>query len=347
MAEDLVHALQRLADESRPIAVASLTALSDMPRRQAEVFRAAWTTSSPRRRLELVRALVEAAEANIHFNFYAILREVLRDPDPQVRTLAIHGLWEDDRPSLVEPLAALASDDPVPEVRAAAAMSLGRFVLLGALGEIAEAPAGRAEQALRSAWHRAGEAVEVRRRALEGLAYADAGDVRELIHMAYYDEDALLQQSAMLAMGRTADRYWARFVLEELASAELAMRREAAVAAGELALAAAVPSLIRLLNDADGEVRRAATAALGEIGGAAARRALQQAERDADPDQDRAAGEALQVLEFNSGGVSDSMFDFNLQHAGADEQEDGDSDGAADGEIYDYDQDAVDWLDDE
>jgi hypothetical protein len=148
-------------------------------------------------------------------------------------------------------------------------------------------------------------------------------------------------------MGRTADRYWARFVLEELASAELAMRREAAVAAGELALAAAVPSLIRLLNDADGEVRRAATAALGEIGGAAARRALQQAERDADPDQARAAGEALQVLEFNSGGVSDSMFDFNLQHAGADEQEDGDSDGAADGEIYDYDQDAVDWLDDE
>ncbi len=347
MAEDLAHALQRLADESRPIAAASLTALSDMPRRQAETFRAAWASLSPRRRLDLVRALVEGAEANIHLNFYAILREVLHDPDSQVRTLAINGLWEDDRPSLVEPLAVLASNDPVPEVRAAAALSLGRFVLLGALGDIAEGPAERAEQALRSAWQRAGEPAEVRRRALEGLAYADAGDLRELIHLAYYDDDILLRQSAVLAMGRTADRYWARFVLEELASAEPAMRRAAAVAAGELALAPAVPSLIRALNDPDAEVRQAATVALGEIGGPAARRALQQAERDPDPAQARAAGEALQVLDFNSGGVSDSLFDLNVRHADAAEPEDGGTGDAADGEIYDYDEGEIDWLDDE
>ncbi len=207
MAEDLEFALQRLADESRPIRIASLTALSDMPRRQAGVFRAAWAGFSPQRRLELIRELVKQAEANIHLNFYTILREVLHDPDEQVRRLAVHGLWEDNRPSLVEPLVGLVGTDPAAAARAAAAMSLGCFVLLGALGEIAEGPAQRAEQALRTAWYRPNEAIEVRCRALEGLAYADASDVRDLIHVAYYDDEALLRQSAVLAMGRSADRH--------------------------------------------------------------------------------------------------------------------------------------------
>ena len=65
--------------------------------------------------------------------------------------LAIDGLWEDNRPTLVGPLVNLATNDPVAEVRAAAAIALGRFVLLGALGEISEARAAQAEHNMLSA----------------------------------------------------------------------------------------------------------------------------------------------------------------------------------------------------
>lgn len=140
MSENLTDALERLADESRPVHKTNLAALSDVPRSQTDVFRAAWADFSPQRRLELIRELVEQAENNIHLNFFVILRDVLFDSDAEVRRLAIEGLWEDDRPTLVGPLTTLLANDPVPGVRAAAALSLSRFVMLGALGEIADRP---------------------------------------------------------------------------------------------------------------------------------------------------------------------------------------------------------------
>src|SRR4030042_1662746 len=59
---------------------------------------------------------------------------------------------------------------PAVEVRAAAAISLGRFVLRGVLGELEDSAAQSAEDALQAAWQRRGEDLEVRRRALEALA---------------------------------------------------------------------------------------------------------------------------------------------------------------------------------
>jgi hypothetical protein len=177
---------------------------------------------------------------------------------------------------------------------------LGRFILLGVLGEINDSHADRAGQALRAAWAKPGELIEVRRRTLEGLAYTDEAGVDELIESAYYDEDDLMRQSAVFAMGRTADRRWARMILTELGSVDAAMRYEAAGAAGELALAPAVKPLIRLLDDADGTVREAAVAALGKIGGRDARLALQACLEASDRSLVEAATDALDELAFNS-----------------------------------------------
>jgi hypothetical protein len=311
MNDDLEFTLDRLADESRPVRTTNLAPLSDLPRGQIGEFRAAWTDFSPARRLELIGALVEQAEADVRLCFHTILRECLGDPDPRVRTLAIEGLWEDERPSLVGPLARLLAEDQAPAVRAAAAIALGRFVLLGVLGDIAPAPAGQAEQALRAAWSCPGEALEVRRRALEGLAVTDADDVAELIDLAYHDEDKLMRQSAVYAMGRSGDPRWSKVVLVELNSQDAAMRFEAANAAGELELPSTVKPLIRLLSDPDSNVREAAALALGQIGGIEARRALEACLRHA-PDERlvQAADEALQELVFNSGSLATALFDF-------------------------------------
>jgi HEAT repeat protein len=346
MSEDFIFALEQLADASRPVRATNVLALSDMPRSQTEVFRRAWAGLSSNRRLELVCELVEQAEGNIHLNFDAILRELLYDFDPQVRRTAIEGLWEDNRPTLVAPLVNLAGSDPSVEVRAAAAMALGRFVLLGALGEISEGRAVQAEEALRAAWYRPQEVTEVRRRALEGLGYSNQPDVRELISVAYYDEDELLRQSALFAMGRSADRRWSRYVMAELTNPVPAMRFEAAVAAGELGISAAVPVLVQLLDDRDSSVREAAATALGEIGGPAAKRALADAAGGSDEVLAAAAEAALEELNFNSGRLNADLLELDDVQATPDG--DFDIEDLNDGDNYDdlYDGDLLDSEED-
>jgi HEAT repeats len=300
MFENLDLVLGQLADETRPVRSIDLTPLSDLPRAEAMRFDAAWADLTAARRLETVRTMVERAEANIHLNFHAILRECLSDSDEQIRRLAIDGLWEDEKPSLIGRLVTLLANDPVPDVKAAAATSLGRFVLLGVLGEIAEAAAHQAEMALRAAWARAQQSNEVRRRALESLAYCTDPAVCDLIEMAYNDEDGQMRRSAIFAMGRSADHRWSKPVLAELESRDPAMRFEATVAAGELGLVAAVQRLVQLMDDADSSIGEAAALALGKIGGRAAKRALEEILRGSDERLTQAAEEALEELTFNN-----------------------------------------------
>jgi len=309
MLEDLELVLGQLADETRPVRSIDLSRFSDLPRTEAARFDLAWAGLSAARRLETVSAMVERAEANIHLNFHAVLRQCLSDSDGQVRRLAVDGLWEDEKPSLVGRLATLLASDPVAEVRATAATSLGRFVLLGVLGEITEAAAQQAESALRAAWALSREPNEVRRRVLESLAYAADCAVCDLIETAYNDDDGLMRQSAVFAMGRSPDHRWSKPVLVELRSRDPVMRFEAAVSAGELGLTAAVQQLVRLMDDADSNIRQAAAMALGKIGGREAKRALEEVLHGTDKGLSEAAEEALEELSFNSSGFEPRLDD--------------------------------------
>lgn len=337
MSEDVRSVLEQLVDDTRPVRTLNLAALSDLPRQEVVQFQQAWAAFGPARRLELMTTMVEQAEANIHLNFHTILRACLSDGDAQVRKLAVEGLWEDEKISLIAPLTALLAHDPEADVRAAAAISLGRFVLLAALGEIADEPAHQAEIALRAAWDRPGESSEVRRRALEALGSSETPRLADLIQMAYYDEDALMRQSAIFAMGRNGAARWGKFILAELSSQEPAMRYEAAVAAGEIPLKAALQPLIRRLDDPDRTVREAAAAALGKIGGPVAKRALEAARDGADEPLAQAADEALAELAFNSEQVEDLLLDFSDQATAARTR------GAADDDDWD-DEDSEDTL---
>ena len=337
--DDLDFLLRRIGDESKPVRATALAPLSDLSRGQMQLFRETWAALTTERRLELARELVEQAEANVRLNFCAILRDCLDDGDEQVRKLAIEGLWEDCRPNLVGPLISLLSEDPSVDVRTAAAISLGRFVLMGELGDVSETVALQAAEALRSAWFRPNEENEVRRRALEGMAYTGDPAVRDLIQGAYYDEDALMRQSAIFSMGRSVDRRWSKPVLTELASHDAAMRFEAASAAGELGLTAAVQPLIQLLDDPDSSVREASALALGKIGGPEARRALQACVESGDERLVQAAEEAMEELAFNSGSMDNPLFDFSGHVDGDRLSVDGDVD---DNELFDeYDEEDV------
>jgi HEAT repeat protein len=123
--------------------------------------------------------------------------------------------------------------------------------------------------------------------------------VREIIEAAYYDEDETMQASALFAMGRSADPYWAKVILRELDSRNPELRFEAARACGELEARAAVEQLAAMsLNDPDREAQEAAIWALGRIGGNEARRALEAAYESDDEALSQAAAEALDEMDM-------------------------------------------------
>ena len=356
MSNKLASCLTLLADESRPVRTIDLADISDLSRAQVTAFHDAWCDLSPSRRLELITTMVEQAETNIHLIFHAALRACLADGDAKVRRLAIEGLWEDERTSLVSPLTDLLAHDPSDDVRSTAATALGRFVLLGVLGDIAEGPAGQAEAALRAAWERSGEPVSVRRRVLESLSYTDTAELHALIGDAYYSDNELMRQSAIFAMGRSANPRWNKIVLSELNGREAAIRFEAAEAAGEMALRAAVQPLIQRLDDTDKDVREAAALALGKIGGPVARRALESLVAGDDERLAEAAAEALEELMFNSTHLDDALLDYSddsgshRSRASSSEDEDLDfaeDDDDLDADDEDKDTDDWDWDDSE
>lgn len=252
-------------------------------------------------RRELIQTLSEMAEADYELDFAACFRLALFDTDPQVRMVAIEGLWEDEDVRLIPSFCQLLLEDEYAQVRAAAAQALARFILLGELKKIRPRPFEMAHQALLAAHRKAGEDLEVRRRTLEALAYLGTQEIVALIEQAYASPDESLRISAIFAMGRNADRRWANIVRKELQSLNPAMRYEATRACGEMELRAAVRELIYLIEDVDPEVQQMALWSLGQIGGDLARRTLERYAHADNEALSEAAQEALAELDFFHG----------------------------------------------
>ena len=285
---------------------ASLYLLSNLDAADAAQVREVWLDLPVELRRQMTARLAELAEADFEVNFGAVFRLGLEDEDAEVRTAAVGGLWEDEDVRLVPLLAARLREDDDAGVRAAAAMSLGRFILLGELAKIRPTPQNIAYEVLLAACRNPEEPMEVRRRALESLAYAGDETVAELIRQAYAVPEEKMRISTIFAMGRNADTRWAPQVRQELFSPNPELRYEAARACGELQLAEAVSELAELTDDADPEVQEVALWALGQIGGDKARQILEHCCREGDEAIQAAAEAALDELEF----MYDDLNDF-------------------------------------
>lgn len=291
-------ALESLRQESGSISTATLFSLSDVNRQELQQFAETWLTLPVERRRQIAMAMGELAEEDIEADFNRLFRYLLDDEDAEVREHAIDGLWEDEDAALINPLIGAMRSDAAARVRAAAASSLGRYVLLA---ETKRIPSERGEQiaeALLAVVRNSGEDQLVRRRAIESISYRGDETVRDIVESAYASEEAKMRATAVFSMGRSADPYWRRTVAQELWSPDPQMRFEAARAAGELEYKVAVPRLIELLEDADREVQDASITALGQIGGKAAREALVGLLEGDDEVARELAQDALDELEF-------------------------------------------------
>ncbi len=292
--------MTRLATDPQFPTRQELFVLSDLTLREQTDVRRLWATIPEERRYAVIKDLIAASETELTLHLGRLLRVVLNDESDRVRALTLTGLWEETDEALIGPIIEMLHNDPSEEVRAAAAETLGVYVLAGELDEIDPAQAMRVEEALLSVLHSDAEPVYVQRRALESIAYSGEMGVRQLIDDGYYSPDEEMRVGALVAMARSADIHWRDAAQAELNSPDPAMRAAAAQAVGELEHREALADLIELLDDEEKLVRLAVLFALGRIGGKIAIEILTTATASADKDEAAAADDALEEALFYS-----------------------------------------------
>lgn len=298
---DITALLERLGDETAAHRLGTLAQLSDLDPDETETFSAEWSFFDPALRRELAQALQELAEASAELDFRAIFVVLTEDEEPVVRMAAARGLIEDTRRSTLSRLLTLLADDPDDSVRAAVASTLGAWTLSAAQGDYDEAMEQRLAKALLAVVHDAAASAEIRRRALEAVAYlGHMPAVQEAIEAADQRPEILWRQSTICAMGRSGQVRWLDTIAAALGSDEPGLRFEAARAAGELGDIAQplVSGVARIALDGDLEVALAAVWSLGQIGGPSARRLLQQMLQQSEGSRLEAIQEAINELDF-------------------------------------------------
>jgi HEAT repeat protein len=324
--EDRFHrALDMLRDPDAPFAAEVIYSLTDLYGEHLQSFRDLWSQLPAQRRRDLIMRLVDTAETNFELDFSAIIYPALEDADDVVRKSAIEGILEDSPHRVIERVMVIAQDDPIAEVRAAAAATLGQFVLLGEFGKLPSHLNLRLQDTVLALHNNLNEDIDVRRRALEAIANCGRKGVLELIREAYYHDELPMRISAVFAMGRSCDEIWEPQVLDELISEYPAMRYEAARAAGELELRRALPRLADLAYEGDREIQEMAIWAMGEIGGSAANHLLNELAALADETGDDELADAVEEAQSAASLAGDDMlplFDFSDYDLGFDDDED-------------------------
>lgn len=319
--KDLNQALQQLDLDSPPDS--AVRRLSNLIDEELDQFARVWTQLSAKRRCTLAARMVEAAEADFELDFSPIFTLGLQDAEAGVRAACIEGLWEVEDFRLIRPLIRLMQNDTSAPVREAAATSLSRFALLAELGKLQPHLADLIWDALWQTIHNAGEDLDVRRRAVESIAYFDRPQIKSIIAQAYQHDEPRMRVSAVFAMGRSADEVWADTAINELDSRDAEMRYEAARTCGALRLSETVGRLSRMVADPDPEVKLMAVWALGQIGGPEARRVLEICYEQGDEALQDAADEAMAEMDLMQGSLDLAMVDFD------DDEQDWDEDDEA------------------
>jgi len=311
MDQELDELFSLLMDEEQLLPIDELSALSDLDTRQLDLFSSCWQSLTPLRRRTLLATLGQQADEHIELLFDSINCLGLDDPDPKIRKIAIGNLWESTDPSLITAFLTTLNEDSSIEVRTAAADALGRFILLAEQEDESLTVSDKIVDDLLGTISD-GASSELHRACVKSLGFSSREDAQAIIADAYLSGDDELLQSALIAMGRSANPVWRPEILQELHHPSPLIRAEAARAAGELELHDAAQPLVELLEDVSDEVIHVAIWSLGQIGGDLARTAITKIQASApDPETVKKADQALEHLAFLEGTPNLLVYDFD------------------------------------
>lgn len=291
--------LDSLLDEKKDFPRKHLQQFSDLRELELKILLDVWSRVSLKRKLTLLEGLESLAEDDTLVNFDDLAKALLSDGDSAVRARAIRLLRECEDAKLIHLYIDMLKSDSDANTRAEAASALGLFVDLGELEEIPEEVYDTTVDALLASTN-GSEDAKVRRRALESLGFASHPDVMKLIESAFRHEDPAWQASALFAMARSADNTWDDQIIGSLMNENRNVREAAVEAAGQLAIKAASPILIKMLEDEDDdEVTSAIIWSLSQIGGEDARSYIEALlDQTEDEEQIEFLEEALENLAF-------------------------------------------------
>ena len=291
--------IKEIGDENRPLRYQRLTELSELGSMEKSDLVSRWPNISNNRRMDIVVQLSEIAEHDLELDFSAVFIICLNDLTAKIREKAILALWEVDDRSIIRLLTRLLMNDPIENVRAAAATSLGKFALMAQDQKLIPKDHQHIRSSLLATVEAKHEAFEVRRRALESAAVFGEPEVDNLIQKTHDSGDVKLKQSAIFAMGQSSEERWLPTVTRDLSDNSPAIRFEAVNAIALIGNRNVAIDLIKLLHDEDLEVQIATARALGNIGGNVAKQALSNCLEDAEDALEEALREAINEITFD------------------------------------------------
>ncbi len=297
---DLINAL---LDIEHQFPAKLLYQFSDLGAQEQEALAKAWLTVPLQRRRTFLQDLVALAEIDPILMFENVARIALDDEDAQVQTLAIDLLFDAEDHHLVPKYLRLLADlDRDELVRAAVANALGPYIYLGEIDKLSREMLTNIEEILLETC-RMDQSDLVRRRSLEALGYSSREEIPPLLQQAAAMPDELWLESAMFAMGRSANDQWESFVIENIDHENLAVRIQAVHAAGELILKKARRFLLRELDNTDDEIlRHEMIWALSQIGGEGVEKKFETLlALEEDEEGIAFLEEALEMLNFTDG----------------------------------------------
>ena len=302
--------LEALLNETAVFPALYMHQFSDLEGPDLEAFKTIWPRVNPERRAALLEDLEQMAEDETTVLFDNVAIFALQDSDPRVRTNAINLLWDTENTRLAPRFIDLLNNDPDPNVQAAAASALGKYVYMGEIDTLPRPMLRKVEENLLRA-HRSSNHVEVRRNALESLGYSGRPEVPALIRKAYALNTREWLSSALYAMGRSADEQWGPEVNRMLRHSDLEVRTEAVRAAGELELESARRPLLAMLNNQpeplDAGLRMQVIWSLAKIGGEEVAEKLDELLETAEDEEETLfLEEAIELLTFTE---DKSLFD--------------------------------------
>jgi HEAT repeat protein len=290
--------LENASDPNGQISAVDFHEVSDLSPEELELFVEAWDAIPIERKRSIASNMAELAEDNPELDFAPIFKMFLDGDDEPLLEIALDGLWENEDRSVIPSIVEVLRSDKGSDVRAGAAIALGRFPLLAQEGKLLGRDGDTIHDNLMQVLEDEEEPLDVRRRCLEALAPFNTMEINQLITLAYESMDPDYRASSIFAMGRTGEAGWLPLLTQELQNEDPTIRYETAHACGELGEEDAVPHLILLLQDEDPQVQLAGVSALGRIGGALAKKVLMDCVNDGDTNLEEAARIELENMDF-------------------------------------------------